>query len=518
MTHALTFPAGFVWGSATSAYQVEGGTGADGRVPSIWDTFTALPGAISDASSGAVAADHYHRWRDDVALMSSLGINAYRFSIAWPRMQPERGQWNAPGKDFYSQLVDALLDAGITPWVTLYHWDLPQWIEDRGGWPERSTADLFREYVSGVAALLGDRVERWITVNEPWCSAFAGYAGGQHAPGRCEPQAGVDAAHHLLLAHGMAVQTLRAADRTPPGHASEVGITLSSALTYPADPAAASDQEAAIRFRAVMDGVFLSPLLRREYPQVLLDAYDARGLQLPVRDSDMETIATPIDFLGVNYYHTETVTRAAQPGDAPGGDGQAGATAPALAETGGSSRPVRNPCVGAEDITTVSRGLPRTATGWEVDPGGLRDLLVDLQENWTGPAGISVYVTENGAAFDDEQAPTAVPATTHGATTHGATTHDGQQDPVIVDDDRTRFVLDHVRALHGAMTDGVDVRGYFLWSLLDNFEWAAGYGPQFGIVDVAPDLSRRLKASAIAYSGIARTGQVPASEVRQADR
>ncbi len=460
MSPANSLPPGFVWGAATAAFQIEGAAAEDGRTPSIWDTFCRVPGAVVGGDTGDVACDHYHRWPDDLALMSELGLDAYRFSTAWPRIVPEAGRIEQRGLDFYSRLVDGLLARGITPWVTLYHWDLPQWLEDGGGWASRDVVGHFGDLVVAVRDALGDRVRHWGTLNEPWCSAFLGYAGGQHAPGRQEPQAAVSAAHHLLLAHGTAVQALRdAPDAT-------IGITLNTIVADPAHAHHPADAVAARLQEALGMGVFLGPTLRGAYPDDVLAALASVGTAPPVHDGDLAVIATPIDYLGVNYYSGGAVC-AEDPDPAT-----------ILAHDAPADRATSDPFVGLGDVQGLSRGLPRTAMGWEVQPDGLRRLLVGLQEEWTGPAGIPLYVTENGAAYADVVAA------------------DGR----VPDAERAAYLRSHTAAVADAVAEGADVRGYFVWSLLDNFEWAWGYDKRFGIVRVDFDtLQRTVKDSGWAY-------------------
>ena len=471
--HTLTFPEGFVFGAATAAFQIEGAAHEDGRTDSIWDTFCRVPGAVVGGDHGDVACDHYHRWPQDVQLMSDLGLGAYRFSVAWPRIVPGPGVVNRAGLDFYSSLVDGLLARGITPWLTLYHWDLPQWVEDRGGWAERDVVGYFTDYSLAVHDALKDRVRHWTTLNEPWCAAFLGYAGGQHAPGRQDPQAGVSAAHHLLLGHGQVTRALRSADPT-----ATLGITLNMSVSDPADPADEADVAAAERADTLLNRLFAEPVLLGSYPAEAVEAFAAVGTALPVHDGDLEIISAPVDFLGVNYYHGSAMS--------------AHAPAPEVALPDGAevTRPTSSPNVGLGEVYQVSRGLPRTAMDWEVQPDGLRRLLEQLHTDYTGPAGVALYVTENGAAYDDEVGP------------------DGE----VTDLERTRYVEDHLRAVHAAIEAGADVRGYFAWSLLDNFEWADGYAKRFGIVHVDfTTLERTPKLSALTYGRAARTGGVPAT-------
>ncbi len=463
----LSFPPSFVWGAATAAFQIEGGAREGGRTDSVWDTFCREPGAVANKDTGEVACDHYHRWPQDLALVDELGLGAYRFSVAWPRIVPEQGRVNRAGLDFYSRLVDGLLERGITPWLTLYHWDLPQYLEDAGGWPCRDVVGQFTEYALAVHGVLGDRVRHWITLNEPWCSAFLGYAGGQHAPGRQEPQAAVSAAHHLLLAHGQTVGALRSVD---PG--ASLGITVNATVADPADPDDPADVAAADRSEALLNRLFLEPVMRGRYPQVAVDAFASVGTRLPVRSGDLDVIATPVDFIGLNYYSGRLVSSRPPAVDR------------ALPESADVERPTSSPDVGLGEAYVVARDLPRTAMEWEVQPDGLRRLLENVHAQYTGPAGIPLYVTENGAAFDD------------------VVERDGQ----VLDTERTSYVVEHLRAVHAAIDRGVDVRGYFVWSLLDNFEWAYGYDKRFGIVHVDFDtLERTPKLSARTYAEIART-------------
>lgn len=435
-------PADFVFGTATSAYQIEGGVELEGRGPSIWDEFCARPGAIKDGSSGAVACDSYRLWATDLDLVASLGLSAYRFSLAWPRIFPDdSGRLNTAGLDHYERVVDGLLERGLAPYLTLYHWDLPSWLHRRGGWTHRDTAHAFAEYADAVATRLGDRVASYATLNEPWCSAFLGYGNGEHAPGVRDPEACQAAIHHLLLGHGLAVERLRGASSSP------VGIVLNFTPAYPSAPGDPADIEAARRHRLLNDDVFLGPLFGGGYPSELRDT--APTLTSHVRPGDTAVIGQPLDFLGVNYY-TRTLVR-----NAPGTDW---------------------PAVGhVEAVNAV-----HTAMGWEVFPQGLTDLLGDLDRL----TGLPLYVTENGAAFVDPPADAA-----------------GR----IVDEQRWRYLVDHLSAVNDARRAGADVRGYFAWSLLDNFEWAHGYTKDFGLVAVDPaTMQRRPKASAERLSALAQ--------------
>jgi beta-glucosidase len=470
---AVAFPAGFLWGAATAAYQIEGAVDEDGRSPSIWDTFSRVPGAVVGGDSGAVACDHYHRMPQDVALMRELGLASYRFSVAWPRVRPDGGAVDQRGLDFYRRLVDELNDAGIMPWLTLYHWDLPQALEDAGGWTHRDTAYRFAEYAASVHDAIGDRVPVWTTLNEPWCSAFLGYTGGQHAPGRQEGVAGLVAAHHLLLGHGLVVDALRRSGAT-----NALGITLNFTVADPHDPDDERDVDAARRIDALHNRVFLDPLLRGDYPADLLAdtadlAWQGRPWTDVVRDGDLALVSTPLDALGVNYYK----------GDSVSGHAHESVTG---ADAAHAERPTSTPFVGCEDVTFPSRGLPVTDMGWEVQPEGLTRLLVRLAREYDVPP---MYLTENGAAYADVVAP------------------DGR----VHDPERIAYVSDHLRAVHAAIEQGADVRGYFCWSLLDNFEWAYGYAKRFGLIHVDyATQERRPKDSARWYAGVAaRNGLGP---------
>ncbi|WP_405923466.1 GH1 family beta-glucosidase [Streptomyces sp. NBC_00035] len=442
-----TFDPGFLWGAATSSYQIEGAVTEDGRGPSIWDTFAATPGTIQGGDTGAVAADHYHRFPEDIALMAELGLRAYRFSLAWPRIQPTgSGPANQRGLDFYRRLTDTLLDHGIQPWPTLYHWDLPQPLEDRGGWPVRDTAERFAEYAALVHEALGDRITHWTTLNEPWCSAFLGYATGRHAPGRREPAAAVRAVHHLLLGHGLATEAIR-------GDA-QVGITLNLTHVSPLSTAPA-DLDAARRIDGMQNRLFLDPLLRAAYPDDVLDDLHEVTAFGHVHDGDLKTIGAPLDHLGINYY------------------------APML--VAGSSTPTQSAYVGSPLVRFADGGRPRTAMGWEIDESGLLKLLLRLKDDY--PA-VPLYITENGAAFDDVV-----------------------QDGEVHDADRIAYLDGHLRSCAQAIGRGVPLKGYFVWSFLDNFEWSFGYRPRFGIVHVDYATQRRTpKDSARWYAEVIRRG------------
>lgn len=453
---ARTFPAGFLWGAATAAFQIEGATTADGRTDSIWDTLCRRPGAILGGETGEPAADHYRRMREDVALMAELGLTSYRFSVAWPRVRPDDGPVNHAGLDFYRRLVDELLAHGIVPWLTLYHWDLPQALEDAGGWPARDTAYRFAEYADTVYRALGDRVDYWTTMNEPFCAALLGYASGEHAPGRAKPEAAVAAAHHLLLGHGMAVQAIRAHDPYE-----TVGITLNFAPITPLDPTDPADIDVARRVDGLQNRLFLEPVLRGRYPADVLADLEPYRLPERIRDGDLDIISAPIDLLGVNYYLTNVVSAHPDP-------------APPVSDVATPSPP-GSIWVGAEQVSFRRSGRPLTGQDWEIDPEGLTGLLTWLHGEYPG---LPLYVTENGAAFPD-------------------TVRDG----VVDDPDRTEFLASHLRAIHAAIEAGADVRGYFYWSLLDNFEWAWGYGQRFGLVHVDYETQQRtIKSSGRWYA------------------
>lgn len=434
---AGAFPPGFLFGTATSSYQIEGAVNEDGRGESTWDRFSGIPGNTFEGGTGAVACDHYHRFRDDVALMADLGLTAYRFSIAWPRIIPAGvGAINESGLDFYDRLVDSLLEHDIRPFATLYHWDLPQALEDKGGWYSRDTASAFAEYAEAIVRRLGDRVNDWITLNEPWVQSWHGYATGEHAPGRHDGNAGgVKAAHHLLLAHGKVMEVIRSL--VPRASA---GITLDFSPAYPASDSA-EDIRATSRFDSGKNRWFLEPVIRGRYP----DSADDLTVSLPEGyEADLQVISQPIDFLGVNYYSRAVVS--AQPDGTPS--------------------------------WTRLEGVTRTDFGWEVYPDGLRSLLERLSRDY----GVDrLYVTENGAAYSD------------GPDASGRV-HDSR---------RTEYLVQHFKAARQAMDNGVNLQGYFVWSLLDNFEWAAAYDnrSRFGLVYVDYQTQRRyVKDSAKWYS------------------
>jgi beta-glucosidase len=469
----LAFPPGFVWGTATASYQIEGAAAEDGRTPSIWDTFSRTPGKVLGGDTGDVADDHYSRYREDVAIMKELGVSSYRFSVAWPRITPavterELGPVNEAGLAFYDRLVDELLGAGIAPAATLYHWDLPQALEDAGGWTNRATAERFAEYAEIVAARLGDRIGTFITLNEPWCSAYLGYASGVHAPGRTEPAAALAAVHHLNLAHGLATAAVR---RAAPQ--AQVALTLNLAWVQPASDSEA-DADAVRRIDGLQNRVFLDPTMRGEYPaDVLADTASVTDWSF-VRDGDLEQIFQPIDALGLNYY-SPTIVRAYD-GSGP------------RSEADGHGDGAASAWPACEDVEFPPQPGPKTDMGWGIDPRGMTELLLRLARDYPH---VELYVTENGAAYPD------------------VLTEDG----AVHDADRIAYLHAHLAAVHEAIDAGANVRGYYLWSLLDNFEWAYGYSKRFGIVHVDYASQRRtVKDSGHWYSGVVARNGLAATE------
>jgi beta-glucosidase len=445
--HAMTeraegaFPDHFWWGAATSAYQIEGAPDADGKGESIWDRFTHLPGKIEDGTNGDVACDHYRLWADDLDVIASIGLRAYRFSIAWPRVIPTgRGRVNAAGLDFYDRLVDGLLARGVEPFVTLYHWDAPAALEDAGGWPARDIVDAFADYTDVVTGRLGDRVTHWTTLNEPWVSSFMGYAQGLMAPGVANHARALAAAHHLLLAHGRSVEVIRSNVTE-----AKVGLALNLAPIYPASDSE-DDIAAARRFDGYLNRWFLDPLFRGDYPADLAARW---APEMPtIEPGDHATIAAPLDFLGVNYYTREVVRH--EPGS------------------------------GAVD-TAATRvpGAVLSMMGWETYPPGLSEVLRRLHREYEVP---SLIVTENGVAESGE-------------------------DGGIDDRARIAYIRDHLLEVGEAIDDGVPVDGYFVWTLMDNFEWFKGYVPQFGLVHVdRTTLARTPKQSARWYRSVIESG------------
>ncbi|WP_354640586.1 glycoside hydrolase family 1 protein [Kitasatospora camelliae] len=470
------FPPGFAWGAATAAYQVEGAATEGGRTPSIWDTFSHTPGKVVNGDTGDTAVDHYHRFREDVRLMADLGLTSYRFSLSWPRIQPTgRGPAVERGLDFYRALTDELLARGIRPVATLYHWDLPQHLEDSGGWPHRDTAYRFAEYAALAAEALGDRVAVWTTLNEPWCSAFLGYGSGVHAPGRTSPADALRAAHHLNLGHGLAVGALRAA--LPP--AAEVSVSLNLHQVRPLGDTP-EDREAARRIDAVGNRIFTGPMLSGRYPEDLLaDTAHLVDWSELVRPGDLAEISRPIDLLGVNYYTPTLVSAADTANTADAADATDAARPPRHDGHGASPH---SPWPGAEQVAFHRAPGEVTAMDWPIDATGLTDLLLDLHR---AHPDLPLLVTENGAAFEDTVAP----------------------DGSVTDPERIAYLDQHLAAVARALAAGADVRGYYLWSLLDNFEWAYGYGKRFGAVHVDyATLARTPKASARWYAEVIRRG------------
>jgi len=447
----LVFPPGFVFGAATAAYQIEGAVHADGRGPSIWDTFSHTPGRTFEGHTGDVAVEHYTRYPDDVALMADLGLAAYRFSVAWPRVLPEgAGRVEPRGLDFYSRLVDELLSRGVEPWLTLYHWDLPQALQDRGGWTDRDTAARFADYAGIVHDTLGDRVRHWSTLNEPMCSALLGHMSGDHAPGERDPVAAARAVHHLLLGHGLATQVLREKG------ADDLGVTLNFTPMTPASDRP-EDVDAARRLDGQQNRMFLEPILHGSYPADVEADLAAAGAPLPVQDGDLAVIAAPLDWLGVNYYFEQTVQAGTRPADKP-----------------------PTSFIGGEDIVELDPDGPTTSMGWGVSPEAFTRLLLWLRD--LAP-DLPLVVTENGSAWPDQVS----------------------DDGAVHDPERTDYLLRHLDAVRRAIDEGADVRGYFAWSLLDNYEWARGYAQRFGLVHVDYATQRRtLKDSARVYADILR--------------
>ncbi|HNB52053.1 MAG TPA: GH1 family beta-glucosidase [Anaerolineales bacterium] len=448
MTSKLSFPAGFLWGAATASYQIEGGWNEDGKGESIWDRFSQTPGKVKNGDTGDLACDHYHRWPEDIQLMKSLGLQAYRFSISWPRILPAgRGAVNPAGLDFYSRLVDGLLEAGIQPFITLYHWDLPQALQDEGGWEVRSTAEAFVEYTDAVSRKLGDRAKNWITHNEPAVVAFVGNWTGEHAPGKKDLDAAIKISHHLLLSHGWAVPVIR---QNSPG--SEVGITLNINYTQPA-----SHSPADYTAYRVGDGMwarwFADPVFGRGYPLDVLASGKKFGMlqddQMPyILPGDLDTIAAPIDFIGLNYYN-RGLARADVPDNAP------------------------------QTVFQAPKDPDHwTEMDWEIYPDGLFNTLMRLYVEYQAP---KIYVTENGASY-------STPPNNEGR---------------VPDQRRLNYLQSHFAAAHKAMECGAPLAGYFVWSLMDNFEWAFGYAQRFGIVWVDFETQQRIpKDSALWYKQV----------------
>lgn len=422
----MSFPEGFVWGAATAAYQIEGAVHEGGRGQCIWDTFSHTPGKTANGDTGDTACDHYHRWREDLDNMHALGLKGYRFSIAWPRIFPSGGgQLNAKGLDFYSHLVDGLLEKNIQPMATLYHWDLPQALQDKGGWTNRDTAHYFADYAAALFSHLGDRIGTWITLNEPQCSAIAGHAMGFHAPGLTDYATAVQACHELLMSHALAVRAFR---ELCAGKGS-IGITLNLNAVYPATDSA-EDAAAARLADGISNRWYLDPVFTGAYPEDVMESYARGGVAHRMREGDGEILASgKPDFLGVNYYFPQRVRRA-DPRRHPGG---------------------------FQFVTPPD--CPKTDMDWEVYPEGLHDLLVRIDRDYGKPV---IFITENGAAYADTVA------------------ESGQ----VRDDERISYIASHLRESHRAIREGVKLAGYFVWSLMDNFEWQHGYAKRFGVTYV----------------------------------
>ncbi|GAA3113386.1 beta-glucosidase [Kribbella aluminosa] len=447
----------FIWGVATSAYQIEGAVEADGRLPSIWDTFCRMPGAIAGGDVGDTACDSYHRWRDDITLLKQLGVDAYRFSVAWPRILPTgHGPVNSAGLDYYDRLVDELLAEGIEPFVTLYHWDLPQFLQTAGGWASRSTAYRFAEYAAVTGGRLGDRVRHWTTLNEPMCSAWIGHWEGVMAPGIKDYKVAIRASYHLLFAHGLGIEALHASCAAPP----DVGLVLNLSPCEPATPTA--DDERATR---VADGHnnrwWLDPVFGRGFPADMLETY---GIDLPIRPGDLATIATPTEYVGLNYYSRQIIT---------------------------SDESV--PVLGLRQVDEPDR--ERTALGWEVHPAGLEQLILRLAHEY---GASKIYVTENGSAWAD---------------------HPDTSTFEVDDPERTSYLERHVGACRRAASQGAPLAGYFAWSLMDNFEWAYGYQARFGLAYVDYSTGARvLKSSGNRYAALIEAHREDWEHTRSAAR
>ena len=438
----LIFPDNFIWGAATASYQIEGAWNEDEKGMSIWDSFSHTPGNVKNGDTGDVACDHYHRIEEDIEIMKNMGLDSYRFSVSWPRIMPRgKGKINQKGLDFYKRLVEGLLKAGISPALTLYHWDLPFELQKMGGWTNRDVAEYFAEYAEVMFEELGDKVDRWITHNEPWVVSFLGHQKGEHAPGLTDLKLTLNTAHNLLVSHGKSVEAFRSKNVD-----GELGITLNLHQTYPATDSK-KDRVAAQLAKENINNWFLDPIFKGKYPEKLSEIYNKAVGGFEIRDSDMELISRDIDFLGINYY-TRAVTKY---------------------DSGNELFPVGK---------VKPEGSKYTEMGWEVYPEGLYDLLVELKEEY---GDIPLYITENGAAFKDEL-------------TEGK----------VRDDDRIEYLKQHFKAAHKAIKDGVNLEGYYVWSLMDNFEWAFGYDKRFGLVyiDYENEQTRYIKDSARWYKKV----------------
>lgn len=440
-----TFPQDFRWGAATAAYQIEGAYNEDGRGLSIWDTFCRTPGKVKNGDNGDVACDSYHRYKEDIKHMKELGITTYRFSVSWPRIYPQgRGEPNRKGLDYYHRLVDELLQNGIEPFCTLYHWDLPQALQDEGGWNNRATADAFVAFAETMFREFSGKIDKWITFNEPWCSTFLSNYLGVHAPGFRDLQLAVNTAHHVLLAHGKTVQAYRKLNA-----GGEIGIAPNITWAVPYRKGNEADRAACLRNIASSLDWFIDPIFFGRYPQNLLEAYERAGAKPPIADGDMETIRQPIDFLGGNYY-SASVNR-------------------------------YNPEAGLLQSEEMSMGYERTDIGWPIDPAGFYDSLRYIRDKY---GDVPIYITENGACIND-----------------------GPENGIVRDGRRILYLRQHLISLHRAVSDGIPVKGYMLWSLLDNFEWAEGYGMRFGLIHVDyKTLERTPKDSYYWYRDVIKNG------------
>jgi len=438
----LFFPDNFIWGAATASYQIEGAWNKDGKKMSIWDSFSHTPGNVKNADKGDVACDHYHRFEEDVEIMKQLGLDTYRFSVSWPRIIPDgKGKVNQKGLDFYKRLIEKLLEAEISPTLTLYHWDLPFELQKIGGWANRDVAEYFAEYAELMFDELGDKVDRWITHNEPWVVSFLGHHKGEHAPGLNDLKLALNASHNLLVSHGKSVERFRSKNLD-----GEIGITLNLHQTYPAS-SSKKDKKAAKLAKENINNWFLDPIFKEKYPGRLLNIYNQAVGGFEIKDDDMKLIAKEIDFLGINYY-TRAVTKY---------------------NSNNKIIPISN---------IKPEGSKYTDMGWEVYPQGLYDLLIEIKEKY---GDLPLYITENGAAFKDEL-------------------NDGR----IKDNERIEYLKKHFKAAHKAIENGVNLQGYYVWSLMDNFEWAYGYDKRFGLVYIDYDNSqeRFLKDSAKWYKKV----------------
>jgi len=442
------FPRDFVWGTATSSYQIEGAVNEDGRTPSIWDTFSKTEGKTYKGHTGDVACDHYHRYKEDVEILKEIGVKAYRFSIAWPRIFPEEGKYNPKGMDFYKKLIDELQKRDIVPAATIYHWDLPQWAYDKGGgWLNRESIKWYVEYATKLFEELGDAIPLWITHNEPWCSSILSYGIGEHAPGHKNYREALIAAHHILLSHGEAVKAFREMNIK----GSKIGITLNLTPAYPASEKE-EDKLAAQYADGFANRWFLDPIFKGNYPEDMMELYSKIIGEFDfIKEGDLETISVPIDFLGVNYY-TRSIVKYDE-----------------------------DSMLKAENVPGPGK---RTEMGWEISPESLYDLLKRLDREYTK---LPMYITENGAAFKDE------------------VTEDGR----VHDDERIEYIKEHLKAAAKFIGEGGNLKGYFVWSLMDNFEWAHGYSKRFGIVYVDYETQKRiLKDSALWYKEVIQKNSI----------